>query len=252
MSTLEMYGYSSHLSLHDVCNDKEYEAIPDGKHYPQNVGFIGPPSDEERARRELSAIVEDREDNTSEGKVSDVFFPVFDSQSIEREDFRTTVSSGYVEEGDVFQFPNPVVSYGVKACPLISSSEEKHVVGSDGYVEEQVLQRVSTSPPKSGNEGSLKAGDYVDETATHSGLRSDKDNESQVIHDSHDSLPNGPYAMPRNHPTIQNGGNEVRLPLPSDSSADTTSTAAYTTSVDLETPAANHTSSVEVNGNTSE
>jgi hypothetical protein len=206
MSTLELYGYSSHHSLCEISNGELTTA--EGKLFSQNVRFI---SDEEnlRVRRELSAIVEDREDNVSEGKLSENVSPDQDSESIGSKDFRTSAYSGYVEDAqNVYQSPGQSLSCG--ATMLASAIEEEHVVASDGYVEEQVLSK-STSKAEN-----LEAGDCIDGINTRAIAKPMEKNESQLTQDAKDSpILNGVI------PSTEDSRKGVDSPLPCESSADT-------------------------------
>jgi hypothetical protein len=202
MSTLELYGYSSHHSLREISSDELTTA--EGKLFSQNVRFITPSGDEEnlRVRRELSAIVEDREDNVSEEKRSENFFPDQDSESIGSKDLRTSAYSGYVEDAqNMYQRPGQSLSCG--ATMLASAIEEEHVVA---YVEEQVLEIVSTSTSKAEN---IEAGDYIDGINTHAIAKPREKNENQLIQDAQDLIP------------TKEDDREVKSPLPCESSADT-------------------------------
>ena len=156
MSTLELYGYSSHHSL--------TELTPEGKLFSQqNVHYITPPGDEDKTRRELSAIVEDREDIMSDENLPDTFPPDLDEESIEREDFEMSASCDYVKEAQStppYQYPTEFLRCEATNV-LAYTTEEKHEVASDGYVEERVLH---TSNLKAENHTSFEAGDYIDET----------------------------------------------------------------------------------------
>ena len=206
MSTLELYGYSSHHSLCEISNGELTTA--EGKLFSQNVRFI---SDEEnlRVRRELSAIVEDREDNVSEGKLSENVSPDQDSESIGSKDFRTSAYSGYVEDAqNMYQSPGQSLSCG--ATMLASAIEEEHVVASDGYVEEQVLSK-STSKAEN-----LEAGDCIDGINTRAIAKPMEKNESQLTQDAKDSpILNGVI------PSTEDSRKGVDSPLPCESSADT-------------------------------
>ena len=66
MSTLEMYEYPSHKTNHEPDEEMGFETSPDTQLYSTNGEPVAP--DDQRDQRELSAIIEDIEDDVLGGQ----------------------------------------------------------------------------------------------------------------------------------------------------------------------------------------
>ena len=96
MSTLELYEYPSHDTSHEPHDEKDSETSSDARLCPTN-GQVAM-SDEQRAKRELSAIKEDNEDSTQGGQDMEDNFPKLCSESSETQDWSFPELPCYVME----------------------------------------------------------------------------------------------------------------------------------------------------------
>ena len=96
MSTLDLYEYPSHDTPHEPYDEKDSETSSDARLCPTN-GQVAM-SDEQRAKRELSAIMEDNEDSTQGGQHMEDNFPKLCSESSETQDWSFPELPCYVTE----------------------------------------------------------------------------------------------------------------------------------------------------------
>ena len=220
-----MYGYPSNPSLHELCDEKQCKISPDGKLQSQNEHYVTPSTDADRARRELSAIVEDNEESSLEGRHSGGLVPVIDDLAVELDNLQLPVSESYLGEEVCRQYPIEMCADSESerddADPSTQAESDtgKTFVIIDGYVQEPqqntggLCSANASTPEKSGH--CAKEVQATADSEVEPG--NETISEDYQTHDEHSSNPtNSEAAITK----AEDGGNEVDSPSPSEFSVD--------------------------------